>query len=502
MILSTTNDAQIFILVHCFNSPTCNLRMEFLDLEAGHSSEGSPDDYFAEREDDEGPSSFIDYEEHPWTPTFYRQLARSATPDADASTSPRATSTASSRSISVPDATSDGSSTTPPPRMSPTWIPTSTESAPTVSSPTSAPASSKTSSTRRARSTNFAKPMVEMPSSSCADTTPNPTWRLECRTLFLTWPQNSTPKETVLERIKTKFGSRLSWAVVAQEAHQDGAPHLHACLLLRDKYRSRLLHDLCELAEAHGNYQAARNTHQVLTYITKSDPSPATEGIDVAAQLSKKNGRASQMAFLLQSGAESEDLFLEDPGFMLQNLSKVEAFKTAWTLILKRKRRSSAPLSFQLLAGGVEAGAVVTWLQDNLRTQRPFKSPQLYLWSAPNMGKTSLIRTLEEVLSVYWATLEGTDDDLYEDGVYDLAVFDEFYGQRKLTWMNSFLQGAPMCVHRRYHSTMKYENIPCIILSNHSPQDCYKNVPEEGRAAFLARLFVVEIRSFIQIKIQ
>jgi len=239
-----------------------------------------------------------------------------------------------------------------------------------------------------------------------------------------------------------------------------------------------------------------------LLYVTKEDESPLCWGIDLAVTLAKKNGKAAFLAHLCARGASLSELMEEDPGYMLQNLSKVQTFLQTMTIINQRKKMNGKELQFSLASGGIDASLLVSWLQENVRRPREFKQKQMWVWSPPNMGKTSMILKLEEHLSVYWAPLEGVNDDLYDDDTYDLVVFDEYYGQRKLTWMNSFLQGSPMSIHRRFHSTMKYKNLPCIILSNFTPEHCYRKCSEDAVAPLLARIHIINLNTFTSINIQ
>lgn len=366
---------------------------------------------------------------------------------------------------------------------------------------TAASASAETATTTRDSSGRTAA--ATSTSSTAATTTTTPSgWRLEARNLFLTYPQCQTTKESVLSNCLVLFGATLKWAVVARETHEDGEPHLHVCVALKSKYRSRVPDHLDQLAGKHGNYQAMRNIRSSLQYICKEDPAPLAHGIDLAKTLAKKDGRAAFIAHLVAGGASLSELVAEDPGYMLGNLQKVMTFAQAMRVEQQRQKKTKKSLTFSLSSGDVTSSALVGWLNNNIRKPREFKQKQLWLHSSPNMGKTSLVLSLQEHASVYWAPLEGNNDDLYDDDAYDVVVFDEYFGQRKLTWLNSFLQGGPMTIYRRYHSVMKYNNLPCIILSNFTPAQCYKNMSEEALAPLLSRLTVLQLSTFTSISIQ
>ncbi len=98
------------------------------------------------------------------------------------------------------------------------------------------------------------------------------------------------------------------------------------------------------------------------------------------------------------------------------------------------------------------------------------------LFIGTNLGKTGLVMKLAKFFRIYWVPLDSHYLDDYEDSGYDLVVFDEYKGQKSITWMNSFVQGSPFPVNRRYHSTIKEKNIPVIVLSNYSIEQAYDKV--------------------------
>jgi len=334
---------------------------------------------------------------------------------------------------------------------------------------------------------------------------------IQWRQLFLTYPQCHTPKETALNNIKEFFGNNLSWALVARELHEDGNPHLHCLIKLKDPYRTSNARALDPLSRGpqhpegvHGNYQCMRSVRDSVIYCTLEDHSPAEHGINYKEVINKKNGKAAWVATRALEGATFSELVQEDPGFMLLNLTRVQQFQKAVTLSRLRESRVSTQLSFSLENRGNrvfhEADPIITWLNANIRQERAFKQRQLWVHGPANCGKTTLRLYLETAgLHIYHSPLEGTSDDLYEDGAYDLVVFDEYCGARKITWLNSFLEGAPMQVHRRYESTTKRDKLPCIILSNLSPQQCYHNVTDLRLAALLERLIVIPVTSYFSV---
>ena len=118
------------------------------------------------------------------------------------------------------------------------------------------------------------------------------------------------------------------------------------------------------------------------------------------------------------------------------------------------------------------------------------------------MGKTSLILELQKSIEVIWWMKYEDFDDMYKDNVYDVAVVDEFKGQRRLQYMNELLQGGPMTLRQKGTQYTKRQNIPFIILSNFSIGDCYPNLTPTAWQTLAARVTVIELKQFIKIKLK
>lgn len=109
--------------------------------------------------------------------------------------------------------------------------------------------------------------------------------------------------------------------------------------------------------------------------------------------------------------------------------------------------------------------------------------------------------TLEQYLSIYWIPIDEEFYDEWIDHHYDLAVLDEFKGQKTVQWLNRFLQGGPMSIRKKGSQGRKTQNIPVIILSNFSLEECYPKVAENnsGRLDTLKeRLQLVPVTEFIE----
>ena len=337
-------------------------------------------------------------------------------------------------------------------------------------------------------------------------------WRLQAKNLSLTYPQCETTKEAALSRVVEYFGDNLHFAVVAQEEHAEEGTHLHMAISLKKQLRTRNCHLLDVLVDPpkHGNYQAARAMRRWVAYVVK-DGQYATVGIDVKAYLEaakmKQSTKLTLAATMLQQGNSIDAVDDEMPGLVLQHLRRLEDYHRYQKL--KRERDGGLPqgaLTFLEGAPSTYNDAIATWLQVNVLCTRSFKDPQLYVCGAPNSGKTSLILKLEqEGLRVYRMPYDGKWYDLYEDGMYDIIVLDEFNGQKKIQDLNFWLEGGPMMVPRRGLAPYaKKDNLPVLILSNYTPFEAYNNCTEARLAPFLARLQVITLPpdSFIDIQIE
>jgi len=129
-------------------------------------------------------------------------------------------------------------------------------------------------------------------------------------------------------------------------------------------------------------------------------------------------------------------------------------------------------------------------------------TPKIYIYYGPSgTGKTR--RATEEFPDAYIVTEPNGNGTLWWDGYegQKVVIFDEFLGQRRLNWMNSFCEGRTFKVHRRYRDTLKKDNLPVIVLSNKLPAECYSNLSQDIIDTLLSRFTVITLSQFIRINI-
>lgn len=308
----------------------------------------------------------------------------------------------------------------------------------------------------------------------------------------------------VCEWLQSQHGANQ--VIVAEEKHEDGSLHLH-CYVTYEKQKRISRADYFDIGNPedpdqvfHPNIQSVKNALKCVEYITKFDKEPAQHNIDYKAITSKKSSKFAVVAQKVMDGKSLLEINNDDPGFVLQHKRKLEEYQ-AW-IVMKKPRLDLLPWQpVPVPAFGPEY-QLATWLNDNLfHTSRPIKSPQLYLFSPPNCGKTTLITWLSRFCRIYYMPLLEDFYDFYDDDSYDLVVVDEFKGQKQIQFLNQWLDGQVCTVRVKGGQRLKTRNLPTIILSNWALSDVYSGAIEKSGkdviAPLLVRLEIVNVNKFI-----
>lgn len=107
---------------------------------------------------------------------------------------------------------------------------------------------------------------------------------------FLTYPQNDTPKESLMDLLKP-LGSEI---LVCEEKHEDGSPHLHAFIKLNTPITHKKAPDVFNLLDKTGDYQPARSWRACEAYV-KKDGCYITHNCDVENAQIKKRKRNEEL---------------------------------------------------------------------------------------------------------------------------------------------------------------------------------------------------------------
>ena len=127
-----------------------------------------------------------------------------------------------------------------------------------------------------------------------------------------------------------------------------------------------------------------------------------------------------------------------NPAYVLRNKRKVEEYISYQEDKRQRTEKKKPWLGCEG-PNNYQDAEIAKWLNDNLGKPRKFKQPQLFISGPKNMGKTTLIEQLREYFNIYDIPLNEDFYDFYADNRYDLAVIDEFKGQKPIQWLNLFL---------------------------------------------------------------
>lgn len=302
--------------------------------------------------------------------------------------------------------------------------------------------------------------------------------QLRAKRFILTFPQNSTSKETVLERLLLKFPEEVENAIVAQEKHSDGEPHLH-CLISFKERKCLPMNGFDFLADKHGNYQPVHSFVKSVEYVTK-DKDYVSHNIDPVAFLDKKTPKSEKIAKLCQEGKTLSEIDEEHSGFVLNNKRKIQEY----IQFQKEKKQREIPVE-------PREYIIDEFFTLKIGTPLPFRSKQLYLYGEPGIGKTTLIRKLCEKHRGFCIPTNN-DFQHYDDDLYDFAFIDEFKGQLTVQFLNQFLDGQRLPLNTKGSTTIKNKNIPVIILSNHNLCNVYKS--ETYIDSLVDRLHIIEVK--------
>lgn len=335
-------------------------------------------------------------------------------------------------------------------------------------------------------------------------------FRAQGKHFFLTYPRCPVPKEFALEYLLQLPVSNLEFVVVAEERHQDGAPHLHAAVGFRARHNVRnpgqFDIQIDEALSYHPNIQVCRSLKAVLAYVLKFG-SYAADGIDVEAanlgQLARTSATAS-VAVRAVRGESLIGLFDEYPGIFLLHKKKIDELIAWHSLQMKNKEmEGKAELFYQKLisleydaVAGLSATErdILLWLSGNLDVTeaRPFKQKQLYLYGPPNSGKTSLLMLLMQYFNTFVMPMEDFYD-MFDETVHKLVVLDEFRAQKTIQFLNQWADGQVMCVRKKGSQALKSKNLPLMICSNFSLGEAYSKSDDAHLEALRARFKVVAI---------
>ncbi len=328
--------------------------------------------------------------------------------------------------------------------------------------------------------------------------------RIRAKKFFLTFPKSNVDASVALNKIVERFN--VKWCVVSNELHSDGSPHLHVALWLIDEisFNDPLFWDF--ITGKHGNYKVMKLPVKCVEYVIKEGKF-VSYGFDPEQYISsskKHNVPMNQLvAEKILDGYSFDDLVKDHAGYVLTNGDKILRFMShiAETKDKGDKLKWNGCVS---LTSSTPHQLIVDWLNENVSQTRDFKQKQLFVYGPPDKGKTSLIMELEKSLNIYHMSQFEDWYDSFFNGRYDLVVLDEFRGGKSIQFLNMWMQGGVFCIKKKGSQYVKRDNLPMIILSNLSLDDCYAKALERYSVcldALRARLLEIEVNEFIDISL-
>lgn len=332
----------------------------------------------------------------------------------------------------------------------------------------------------------------------------------------MTFPQCDYPLSDFVEKVKNFFAPLIIVkGVASQELHEDGNKHLHLFVNLEKPCRTRSVRFFDNLVSPakHPNIESKiKSQLKTIKYVIKDGNYQVLnpDSFDLKLYLSqaeKKKSTSSSTSLeivkmIKEQNATLDEIDDEFPSYMLRHHQQVQKYLDFQELKgLRRLRAEALQMEFRVCpaAGHNNSSnqALALWLNQNIRTvtPRPHRTPQLWLRSSPEMGKTTMIEYLRTTfnLSIYYWPLDEKWHDGYADGCYDLIVLDEYKAHKKITELNPILSGDPVPLSRRSTSPLlKRDNLPVIISSNFLPQECYHKASPMQIAPLLSRLTIVD----------
>nr|QXP07706.1 MAG: replication associated protein [Arizlama virus] len=338
----------------------------------------------------------------------------------------------------------------------------------------------------------------------------NGTFSLHGVNLFLTYPQCDASSDLVEAALRTKL-KHFKWAIIAREAHADGHTHLH-CFVHQSKPCNLTSPTCLDLVlpgglTRHGDYRVARDPKAALDYVCKDGNLRCCDITLEAARASftaagRKRTATELIVEEMEAGKPLTVIARDHPEhatFVMLHFKQLKHFytesildKIQLPLIFVKAQTKFPPTRWD--------SAICQWLNKNLLQDRIRSQPQLWIHGPTCHGKTTLKNTLEESLRTYTVPNEDFYDS-YSDTSYDLIIFDEFNHEKKITWMNSFVDGSTCPLRQKGDQTIKKKNLPVIVLSNKSIAECYSRTPDGILATIRRRFLEILLEAPMEVEI-
>lgn len=278
-------------------------------------------------------------------------------------------------------------------------------------------------------------------------------FRVQGKNFFITYPQCSLSKSTLLINLKSKFPT-ATYILVSEEQHQDGSPHLHSfitCSIKKDIKSATYL----DFENFHPNIQAAREPKQVIEYVKKHGNFTEWGTPPVFNQ-----GKNADYSKLLSATSKEEFMKLAEQEFPHEYIFQHERVQ----YFAEQKFKQTIMPYTPRFTSFIIPNMVQQWLDQRTNEDRP---KSLILWGPTRLGKTELARSFGK--HMYWNTF--FDLRLWDDSA-EYAIWDDMEQWTKFPYK------AWVGAQRQFTVTDKYARKrtiqwgkPSILLMNQNPKD-------------------------------
>ena len=326
---------------------------------------------------------------------------------------------------------------------------------------------------------------------------------------FLTYPQykgTETPLD-IMNKLKLFFEEKnlkLESAIVALENHskdgkeeqeEDPGVHYHIVFKCGKRIDASDPHFFDPIVGQHGDYKTCRQFLNSVLYTAK-EQNYSLFNLDISAirkAIESKTSVAHHTVankILEKPFRTLEKVTNKWPGYMIQHKNKVEDF-----IEMVQNFHSDEKLPYYGVRipwpdlNDPAPHKISSWVSNNFNGQeRPHKQKQLYVWGPANLGKTHILMDLSKRFRRYIISDEEKFDHEYHDHQYDFATMDEFVGQKKVSWINAFVEGTEVRLNKKNsrNGSLKRKNLPVIFCSNKSLEEVYSELKNKSPYQFEA----------------
>lgn len=273
-------------------------------------------------------------------------------------------------------------------------------------------------------------------------------FKLQSKTIFATYPKCPVDKEVMLEHYKHLGATK---AVVGQENHQDGTPHLH--IYAAWEKRRAFAEKTLDYEGYHPNIQSCKNIHAVIKYV-KKDGNFLEHNMSLdAIEKAKKNKTAVIAEELILGKKTLREATEENPellyryGTIRKNL---ELFRSDRAIEMKKSSPEEYPKE---------------------------KRRHIWLYGPSDCGKST---KLKQILNNY----EGNTFQIPYNNDWQgyqgerLLWADEYKGQLTIQDLNRTCDGGAK-MNTKGGTILLHPYPQVIIVSNYAFDTCYSKAERE-----------------------